>query len=183
MRIGRLLMSGLGRVVLSMTRFVAVPIVTVGTVSAAVASGDASFVVNGATFGLGTGTGHGLCLVTQHTGYAEIQCADGNDWAIGNTRDGCTGIHNNGACGAGLYQAMGTGDIDITCKNGNTMTINTNNKGSGAPTTFNGNVTGGKTDDGAGNSASADCSLNGGKGACSGITGTGSCTCKAPCVT
>jgi hypothetical protein len=169
---------------LSMIRSFVVTFVLVAAVSGALAGGDANFLVNGVTFSLGTGSGSGQCLVTQKQSYAAITCSDGDNWAAGNTRDGCTSIGHLGRCGSGLYFTLSAGDVDVNCPGGNTFTISTNNsQGSGGTTSDQGgNITGGRVDDGKGNVASVNCAANGGKGACgSDRSGSGSCTCKSPC--
>jgi hypothetical protein len=87
---------------------------------------------------------------------------------------GCTGGGGNGA-GIGPSPATNT----VSCgAGGNTFTVSTGTSDGKCTTNHpGGNVTGGECVSGS-NSAQVDCSLNGGKGACLGSTGSGSCTAK-----
>ncbi len=90
---------------------------------------------------------------------------------------GCLGIKYKGGCHINRANQP-YAETDVHCPNGDNFTITTGNENGTCTisTTPEGDVRGGTCDDGNGNSASVNCSLNGGDGACSGSSGSGDCS-------
>ena len=147
------------------------------------AGGEASFLVDGVTYTLSTGTGAGSCVVESLGAYlgTEVICRDGvQGEARGNTRIGCVSVVGRGACAQGPI-VTATPQGSVNCPKGHSFSIESKaehqNIGTCSTDVTGGMITGGSCDDGKGNMAQVDCSLNGGDGGCTRESGTTRCIC------
>ncbi len=146
------------------------------------AGGETSFLVDGVTYTLSTGTGAGGCVVESLGAYlgTEIICRDGvQGEARGNTRFGCVSSEGLGSCQTGPLGTL-TPQFDVNCHDGHSFRIDReegDEAGACSLQVKSNEITGGSCDDGKGNSATVNCGLNKGAGGCESERGTVRCRC------
>jgi len=139
---------------------------------------EAQFQQGGETWTLRTNTAGGQCIVTTlPDGSVDIDCIDGTNRAKGNTALGCVLVQGSGQCSTFPLPEHPFAETEVNCGNGHVYSLTTGTDDGNCTVDHDaqGRTLGGRCDDGTGNSAAADCSLNGGEGDCLGSSGAGGC--------